>query len=475
MDAISVLFKTPHPDPAASRGPDHGPAERSASTDFGRIIRQQEQVPTQGDLPASESAGGSSSSVDLVEDDGCPAEPVAAGLSQSIARREMRQELEDPAGGSDPDTRVHDGEVSLQRAAPPAVQSPVHLGVAAGSADPGWTGKPPEPPGPVDAAADGERDEIAGAPASSALAAPADAGVATQGDHRPAEVLQAPGLQHALVSSAATAQPQLWGGVTAGGKLPVDQESVLAAAEGQKAPRGDTVSNGSLPSKDSEGVRDDGVPIDPMAQVAGAGEERLGLTELDGSSAVGVRPSLAPASLGPRPHVHPVGLAGVEGPVSRIGAERPSSPGPAGLLIEPQLVLEANDHGWSGDLGERVLWLVGRRESLAELRLDPPDLGSLEIRVHHEKDATSVHFLVQSGAARDLLESALPRLRELFGEAGLSLQHLEVSERQPGRHGGGQDLGPGGGRARREEEPSAVGERPWLPRGRGEGLIDTYA
>jgi flagellar hook-length control protein FliK len=119
---------------------------------------------------------------------------------------------------------------------------------------------------------------------------------------------------------------------------------------------------------------------------------------------------------------------------------------------------------------------VGRRESLAELRLDPPDLGSLEIRVHHEKDATSVHFLVQSGAARDLLESALPRLRELFGEAGLSLQHLEVSERQPGRQGGGHDLGPGGGgHARREEEPSAAGERPWLPWGRGEGLIDTYA
>ncbi|MFY9973744.1 MAG: flagellar hook-length control protein FliK, partial [Chromatiaceae bacterium] len=222
-------------------------------------------------------------------------------------------------------------------------------------------------------------------------------------------------------------------------------------------------------------VQDDGASIDATAQAAGAEEASPGLAEPDGSSAVGVRASPAPASPGPRPYIHPVGLAGSEGPVPRSGAERPQSPGGPGVLVEPQMVLGANDPDWSGDLGERVLWLIGRRESLAELHLDPPDLGSLEIRVRHERDATSVHFLVQSGAARDLLESALPRLRELFGEAGLSLQHLEVSERQPGRHGGGQDSGPGGGHAWREEESSAIGERPRLRWGRGEGLIDTYA
>ena len=279
--------------------------------------------------------------------------------------------------------------------------------------------------------------------------------------------------------SMATPQPPFGGGVTAGSDATVDQEVVLAAAKGQGAARGDTASNGTRASKafggGSGGVQDDGAPIDATAPVADAEEASPGLAELDGSGAVGVRTSPAPVPLGPRPYIHPVGLAGSDGPVPRTGAERPLSPGGPGVLVEPQMVLGAHDPDWSGDLGERVLWLIGRRESLAELRLDPPDLGSLEIRVRHERDATSVHFLVQSAAARDLLESALPRLRELFGEAGLSLQHLEVSERQPGRHGGGQDSGPGAGHAWREEPSSAIGEHPRPRWGRGDGLLDTYA
>jgi flagellar hook-length control protein FliK len=134
----------------------------------------------------------------------------------------------------------------------------------------------------------------------------------------------------------------------------------------------------------------------------------------------------------------------------------------------------ADDPGWGDELGERVLWLLGRRENLAELRLNPPELGSLEIRVRQEKDSASVQILVQNGAAREALESALPRLRELFGEAGLQLQRLDVGERQAGHRGeGAPQRGPGGGYAA-PERPSGEAGR-WLPSGQGEGLVDTYA
>jgi flagellar hook-length control protein FliK len=134
-----------------------------------------------------------------------------------------------------------------------------------------------------------------------------------------------------------------------------------------------------------------------------------------------------------------------------------------------------DDPAWGDELGERVVWLIGRRESLAELRLNPPELGSLEIRIRQEKDAASIHILVQSGTAREALESALPRLRELFGEAGLSLQRLDVAERQAGQSGeGGRDGTPGGPPSPSDEHlvPGELSRRPAV---QAEGLIDTYA
>jgi flagellar hook-length control protein FliK len=164
-----------------------------------------------------------------------------------------------------------------------------------------------------------------------------------------------------------------------------------------------------------------------------------------------------------------------EGPGLTPLTDRPLSAGPGPTPAELQIVRRVHDPGWGEELGERVLWLIGRRESLAELRLDPPELGSLEIRIRQEKDATSVHILVQSGAAREALESALPRLRELFGEAGLSLQRLDVAERQAGQPGeGSRDGGPPRRGSRGGEGPVA-GEGPWRPKVQGEGLIDTYA
>ena len=112
---------------------------------------------------------------------------------------------------------------------------------------------------------------------------------------------------------------------------------------------------------------------------------------------------------------------------------------------------------------------------MAELRLDPPELGSLEIRIRQKKDTTSVSFVVQSSSAREAVESALPRLRELFAEAGLSLQSMDVSERQSGeRRGDEGDRGTGGDTGLAEGR-FAGGEPSPRTVWRGGGLIDTYA
>jgi flagellar hook-length control protein FliK len=165
------------------------------------------------------------------------------------------------------------------------------------------------------------------------------------------------------------------------------------------------------------------------------------------------------------------------GLVAPPGADGTSQLNAAGTTPPPpvQMSAPAGAPGWGEELGHRVMWLVGQRENVAELRLDPPELGSLEIRIRQKKDATSVSFVVQSSSAREAVESALPRLRELFAEAGLSLQSMDVSERQSGERRGDEGDRGAGRDTGFAEDRFAGGEPSPRTVWRSGGSIDTYA
>ncbi|BAL23647.1 flagellar hook-length control protein FliK [Azoarcus sp. KH32C] len=95
----------------------------------------------------------------------------------------------------------------------------------------------------------------------------------------------------------------------------------------------------------------------------------------------------------------------------------------------PQLPVhtQAGQAAWADDVGNRVVWMVGRNESKAELVLTPAHLGKLEISIQVSGDQTTAHFVAATAAARDALEQALPRLREVMQQAGINLGQTNVS------------------------------------------------
>ena len=129
--------------------------------------------------------------------------------------------------------------------------------------------------------------------------------------------------------------------------------------------------------------------------------------------------------------------------------------------------------GWDNEVAQSVVWLAGRNDSRAELTLNPPHLGKVEVTLTVSGDQTNALFVSASPTARDALENALPRLREILADAGITLGQASVNAESS--HGGAD-----GGSGR----PSASGERaavqvqatapgPWLRR--GNGLVDTFA
>lgn len=86
--------------------------------------------------------------------------------------------------------------------------------------------------------------------------------------------------------------------------------------------------------------------------------------------------------------------------------------------------------GWDNEVGEKVLFMAAQNLKFAEIRLDPPELGSLQVRVSVQNDQAHVSFVSPHAAVREALDSQATRLREMLAEQGMSHVDVDVSDRR---------------------------------------------
>lgn len=158
---------------------------------------------------------------------------------------------------------------------------------------------------------------------------------------------------------------------------------------------------------------------------------------------------------------------------SRIHAEAPAR-------MESPLGSSA----WNREIGDKLVWMVGRQEQRAELVLNPPQLGRVEISLSLRGEQTNATFMAANPAVREALETALPRLREMFAEAGLSLGQAQVGA-DSGSHAADQSFanrGNGDNSSRFSTAPDEaadgnmtrlIDDGSWLRQGRG--MVDVFA
>lgn len=84
--------------------------------------------------------------------------------------------------------------------------------------------------------------------------------------------------------------------------------------------------------------------------------------------------------------------------------------------------------GWTQQLGERITWLVNNAHPTAEIRLNPPELGRIDVKIEMELNQAKVMFSSQHSQVREVLESALPKLREMLATQQIQLNDVSVSQ-----------------------------------------------
>ena len=92
------------------------------------------------------------------------------------------------------------------------------------------------------------------------------------------------------------------------------------------------------------------------------------------------------------------------------------------LDIQPAVQSKA----WSRVLSGRVIWMAREGIEQATIKLNPANLGLLEVKLTMNDEKVHVTFIAQHAATRDALEQALPRLRESFIENGLEYADADV-------------------------------------------------
>lgn len=139
------------------------------------------------------------------------------------------------------------------------------------------------------------------------------------------------------------------------------------------------------------------------------------------------------------------------------------------------LAVEAPVRGpmFSQELGERVVWLSARQGQVAEIALNPPHLGPLEVKLSLSGNEAGAQFYSPHAPVREAIEAALPRLREMLAEAGVTLGQTQVRDQAlPRGSGFGQESTRG---EPLQEEAATAAQGP--SRGAtsmGIGLVDLY-
>ncbi|MCG6218580.1 flagellar hook-length control protein FliK [Vibrio furnissii] len=223
----------------------------------------------------------------------------------------------------------------------------------------------------------------------------------------------ASGAQHATSAQQQQAQSSL------------QQTQHALAAQGQPAAQADAAHPSAHPAQGASHA----VPM-LHAELAGKAE------------------SLTPAML--KAALQTKGLGGIEDVKGSTGSDGhfahqvAAAAGQQGLNVtqnlrgeqvqQPQSVpMQLSKEMTADEMAERVQVMMSKNLKHVDIRLDPPELGRLHIRLNMHGDGANVQFTVSNQQARDVLEHSMPRLREMLAQQGVQLADTSVQQQNSGQ------------------------------------------
>jgi flagellar hook-length control protein FliK len=116
-------------------------------------------------------------------------------------------------------------------------------------------------------------------------------------------------------------------------------------------------------------------------------------------------------------------LAALQVPLSNVA----NINSPLSLSIDMPVTHKA----WADDFSQKIVWVANQHGQSAELHLNPPQLGPLDVVIKVNGDQATALFTSPHAVVRDAIEQAMPKLREMMADNGIMLGNATVSDQSP--------------------------------------------
>ncbi|MDR0777729.1 MAG: flagellar hook-length control protein FliK [Azonexus sp.] len=202
--------------------------------------------------------------------------------------------------------------------------------------------------------------------------------------------------------------------------------SIASTAGGEFAPRSIAATVGTVaghsPRIDSSSGR-----VMPEALAVKTGSQEAGVFEKlagSGKEAAAAAPGIQAANIavetdaGEKPSVFASHLA------ASSAAGAPASH--AANTAQPSVAAPLHSPVWPQQFSDRIVWLARNEQQTAQLNINPPQLGPVQVTLKLNGDQANIVFASPHADVRQAIENAMPQLKEMLSSAGINLGQANV-------------------------------------------------
>ena len=125
------------------------------------------------------------------------------------------------------------------------------------------------------------------------------------------------------------------------------------------------------------------------------------------------------------PQTNAAALASLQNTAANVAA-------PSMQPVQLTVNTPVNQDKWSDEFSQKITWLASSNQNqTAELHLNPPHLGPLDVVIKVSGDQATALFTSPHAAVREAVEQAMPRLRDMLADNGIMLGNTTVSDQAP--------------------------------------------
>jgi flagellar hook-length control protein FliK len=100
----------------------------------------------------------------------------------------------------------------------------------------------------------------------------------------------------------------------------------------------------------------------------------------------------------------------------------------------PAISTALNSPNWAQDFGNRIVWIAKNDQQAAQININPPQLGPIQITISLNGDQASAAFASPHPEVRQVIQESLSQLRDMFSAAGISLGQANVGSQLPSQN-----------------------------------------